>query len=276
MGLPPKLYKYQSFTTLNMKALKDQQIFFSRSADFNDPFDCSASAPKFPLSEKEYQEIYDSQLAHLSSARDKRELEAKYISNGKLNGQYRSEVASGIEAGIEGLKKTNRYNRGVACFSAKNNDLLMWAHYADGHRGFCLEFDTHYKPFNNALEVKYDSQLPTINLEMVLAEPITLETFRIMVATKYQSWAYEEEWRLIHEESQKLFGYEAQALTGVYLGAEIDFSHLEIIALILRGQNPDVQLYQGQLSPKMFQVNFTPRMYTPHIDIPNQPASSSE
>jgi hypothetical protein len=29
---------------------------------------------------------------------------------------------------------------GVACFSALPDDLLMWAHYADKHRGVCLKF----------------------------------------------------------------------------------------------------------------------------------------
>jgi hypothetical protein len=31
---------------------------------------------------------------------------------------------------------------GVCCFTTDNRNPLMWSHYADGHKGFCLEFDT--------------------------------------------------------------------------------------------------------------------------------------
>jgi hypothetical protein len=30
---------------------------------------------------------------------------------------------------------------GVVCLSEINNDILMWSHYADGHTGFCIEFE---------------------------------------------------------------------------------------------------------------------------------------
>ena len=31
--------------------------------------------------------------------------------------------------------------RGVLSFSKTSTDALLWAHYADGHRGLCLGFD---------------------------------------------------------------------------------------------------------------------------------------
>lgn len=31
--------------------------------------------------------------------------------------------------------------RHIACFSESNDSSLMWGHYADGHKGFCLEYD---------------------------------------------------------------------------------------------------------------------------------------
>ena len=30
---------------------------------------------------------------------------------------------------------------GILCFSEHCDDILMWSHYSDGHKGFCLEFD---------------------------------------------------------------------------------------------------------------------------------------
>lgn len=31
----------------------------------------------------------------------------------------------------------------VTCFSESNDDTLMWSHYAEGHTGFCVEYDFH-------------------------------------------------------------------------------------------------------------------------------------
>lgn len=38
---------------------------------------------------------------------------------------------------------------GVLCLSAVGNDNLMWYHYADGHRGFVIEFDSEQQEFRN-------------------------------------------------------------------------------------------------------------------------------
>ena len=29
----------------------------------------------------------------------------------------------------------------VACFSETKESILMWSHYADNHKGFCVEYD---------------------------------------------------------------------------------------------------------------------------------------
>jgi hypothetical protein len=38
---------------------------------------------------------------------------------------------------VEAAKRSAR----ISCFSETGDNLLMWAHYADGLRGFCVEFD---------------------------------------------------------------------------------------------------------------------------------------
>ena len=38
---------------------------------------------------------------------------------------------------IEGFRKREK----VCSFSAVNDSLLMWSHYGDNHRGFCIEYD---------------------------------------------------------------------------------------------------------------------------------------
>lgn len=84
---------------------------------------------------------------------------------------------------------------GFVCFSERMSSPVMWAHYADNHRGVCLEFDVTAE---NIFKVTYKSRK--------LFKGISLETYRNHVnhgnirevyGTKAKDWAYEKEWRLL-------------------------------------------------------------------------------
>lgn len=38
--------------------------------------------------------------------------------------------------------KNSVQNTGVICFSSSKNNILLWSHYANGHTGFAVGFDT--------------------------------------------------------------------------------------------------------------------------------------
>jgi hypothetical protein len=60
--------------------------------------------------------------------------------------------------------------------------------------------------------------------------------------------------------------YSASALTGVFFGPDIDRQSLEIVCLILKGQNPRVKLWEGRRSRDEFRVLFEEFTYTTHIE----------
>lgn len=65
---------------------------------------------------------------------------------------FRTVARKGFRKSVEAIAAKMQH-QGIACFSAKVDDLLMWSHYADGHRGFCLEFEGSYPPLSKALLV---------------------------------------------------------------------------------------------------------------------------
>lgn len=262
MSLPKKLYKYEAFNTYSITKLKNQQIYFRRPADLNDPFDCAISLKSTPLSQGDYQAIYD---RFYQEASDKLALQSKYITNGAINDKFKRDMDKGIIKAFEDRKRINLFERGVSCFSEKYDDILMWSHYADGHKGFCLEFDTKYEPFSKARKVEYAEEIPSINRVDAILDDIESD-FMKMITTKYCCWRYEKEWRIFHLESNKFYGYPGEALTGVYLGSEMNFAHLEIIALILQGQNPNIKMYKAIRDSTKFAVDFQEVAYTPHIE----------
>jgi hypothetical protein len=156
---------------------------------------------------------------------------------------------------------------GILCL-VKNRprDLLMWAHYADRHRGCVLEFDgTHDwfrgkqgsnpHPLMGVLhEVKYSSTRPKVSL---------LDLGKDDLLTKADCWGYEQEWRILlnlkdcttqtygEEEVDGMFQVPIEALTGVYLGVNIDSKDREQFLDQLPPGNP-VGLFQFSLDEQEF------------------------
>jgi len=152
-----------------------------------------------------------------------------------------------VISSLEKIRELKVYSKGVSCFSEIFDDLLMWAYYADGHRGFCLEFDTSYEPFSILHKVNYVSKAPKIDSNKIFTETSDHSGItEAYLATKYKDWAHEKEWRVIHMKKNFEFILKPNAVSGLYFGSEIDFVNFEIIALIVRSYNPHVKFYQMQ------------------------------
>jgi hypothetical protein len=125
----------------------------------------------------------------------------------------------------------------VCCFSKNMNEVLMWSHYADNHKGVCLEFEIDPKKYKGSLwEMKYDNKL-TILDKVELHEDGTLklniETTGKFLSTKFKNWAYEEELRItiIPEDSYKpgtMIDYLGN-LTSIFFGKKSSKDDIELV-----------------------------------------------
>lgn len=120
-------------------------------------------------------------------------------------------------------------------------NLLMWAHYADGHKGFCVEYDfsTEFrKQMVSFNRVRYD----TVDLSK---EKLSItEAF----ATKSKEWKYENEVRLISYNSEidgdfdTVFLDELSSIVAIYFGLKCSDERISIIKTLLKGRG--IKLYQ--------------------------------
>ncbi|MGF1711490.1 hypothetical protein L4C37_13075 [Vibrio kagoshimensis] len=62
--------------------------------------------------------------------------------------------------------------------------------------------------------------------------------------------------------SRDCITYPRESLTGVYFGPNITPDMIEIICLILQGQNPTVRFWRGKRSEVSFKVEFEEFFYT--------------
>jgi hypothetical protein len=79
---------------------------------------------------------------------------------------------------------------GIVCFSEDWLDPTLWSHYGDKHHGIALGFDVSELVL---LPVRYQSQRTTFPLAAIDSH---VDQF---LGTKYASWAYEREQRIMVE-----------------------------------------------------------------------------
>jgi hypothetical protein len=100
---------------------------------------------------------------------------------------------------------------GIACFSKVRDDILMWAHYADKHKGLCLEFDgsANCNFFGYAQPVGYGDFT-----HVPLGD--AMKSMERVILTKSKHWTYEQEYRIFRPEmaGQKV-EYPVELLTGI-------------------------------------------------------------
>ncbi len=272
--VPSRLYKYQPFNTQTLANLKQASIWFSAPINLNDPYDCAlAGVDPDKLSDSDFQAALDYVLRRRQIAP---KLKAEMCPDGTPTPQFRETLVNSLQDAFEWQRKIRREQRGIACFSEHFDDIMMWSHYADGHRGFCLEFDTLIMPFSTAKQVSYRDTFPSVPVNLLFADhaaghddsdnELLLDAF---VLTKAPCWSYEREWRVMHMEASKLYTYGYHALTGLYFGAAMPNEQKEIISLVLHGA--PTQFHEMLRDDRSFRLHSRPVTYTPYVYQPRQP-----
>ena len=164
----------------------------------------------------------------------------------------------GLEHALEGLNEKARelivQNWRILCLSTHNDLLLMWAHYADRHRGICLEFDAALPNMGEAFEVIYRDQRPVIDCRLL--RDFTTRTASALL-TKSSHWSYEQEYRILartgendteptlslRKTNSDYYDLMPGSLTGIIAGSRADFATIQAI---VREHKPSVNLYRAK------------------------------
>ena len=224
MRRPDFLYKYQTLTAYTLTSLTNNTVWLAKPKTFNDPFDCAIT-----LDSQRYKES----VIHAITVAMER---AK--PNG-LRPEHLQDVWPGDKEAFETFRGNLRnlfQEMGICSFSAIPNHMLMWSHYANHHRGFCVEYDCRKGTKLRALahKVRYKDAVPSLTAAD-FASPNNEDAIDIMWLTKAKCWSYEKEWRVMMNEGGK--NYQApSAVTTVIFGARMPESDRIMIAQALRHQ----------------------------------------
>jgi len=221
--IPKYLYKYQPSLDKDehgVTNLQNHQIYYPHPNEFDDPYDCALQIMR-DVSETDVNELWEKWKKgeiHTEHPYDK--YYSQYTTDGKPNEKFRNANIGTIKMILAREREKILTQWGISCFSANNDNLLMWAHYGSGHKGYCLEFDTSEPLFKNASPVTYPSteEIPSYSpVDILTGKENAVQR---MTLIKAPDWAYQEEWRIFCEKGDTVKNYEENCLTKVFFGAK--------------------------------------------------------
>lgn len=159
------------------------------------------------------------------------------------------------------LKHTEKI--GIYSLSKTFDDELLWAHYANSHKGFCIEYDLDilldtYKSNNiYSFPVIYRKEPPSVDIKDVIKSGDSDRIIHKMAGHKSLRWKYEEETRIVTEDYGEQ-SYDFRAVKSIYFGLRMTKEDKVEIMNRLKGRGIDY--YQIERIPKTYKFK---RIFVP-------------
>ncbi|MBO6169086.1 MAG: WbuC family cupin fold metalloprotein [Bacteroidales bacterium] len=260
--MPKSLYRYRACNDRSIDAFEKDIIYAVTADNYNDPYDtlvkCDIEGIKAFLRQvfsvetlaklKTYMAhgnsmpeeiVHSNPNVQWNQIRDKL-LEIEDVSNleGKID-EILLQVSTSIDILLPIISESAKRFSTYACFCESVDNMLMWSHYADSHRGFALEYDfrqTLSSPIENTilLPVVYSEDRLDVSAYMMWAflwvhgnrvsNPDTMAHIKVAL-NKSISWAYEKEWRMINSLPRNPFDQTSTAIeykpVAIYYGSKM-------------------------------------------------------
>lgn len=222
------VYKYRGGTfERDLESLKNNEFWASNTKQLNDP--CEGF-----ISIKDYQQ----QINNLKN----------------IFTQHRTNLTL-IEQSLKNIIDMKDTKLGILSLSKRYDDELLWAHYADSHNGFCIEYDlerlmSKQNPKHRFFDIQYSVQIPSLDFAEILDQNNPDTLIKIMLGFKSQRWEYENELRIITE-NQGLNTYDYRAVKAIYFGLKTPEDEIDQVMKTLQGRR--IKYFQMHLKPNSFE-----------------------
>ncbi|WP_052767513.1 DUF2971 domain-containing protein [Brachyspira hyodysenteriae] len=164
----------------------------------------------------------------------------------------------------------------VACLTTHNDNTLMWSHYADKHKGICIEYDISQLQNNNnnfiLKKIDYNSSMLLFDLknEILLDNDKSVKSIIDLFTVKSKEWEYEDEYRILFydEENKNPNGTLINLpIKSICFGVQTSKEDKELVYNIVKSinekrlnyNNDIIKLYQAELDDnELFKINIKP------------------
>ncbi|WP_319505800.1 DUF2971 domain-containing protein [Bacteroides graminisolvens] len=166
------------------------------------------------------------------------------------------------DVGIYSLSKPEEHE------TFPNNELL-WAHYSNSHKGFCIEYDLDILTENlsrdfdlsDKINVSYEDERPEVSETDSL-----LQVRKKVFGTKSLAWKYENEVRLVFSKGG-LKPVSEKAISAIYFGLNISLEDRRAIITGMPGRNID--FYQVERIENSYKLKVTKLLFDYSYEIVN-------
>lgn len=262
-----RLYKYRTDNIHTLDILQNSELYFSFVEEFNDPFDCRVRIV-------------------LPTNREQWETHARYhnIPENLAHPVIRflEAINYDTETIMQEYEKSHFRTITVCCLSEIRDNILMWSHYSNSHKGICIGFETVID--QNELCIRTDDPVLTRHInpvyhrvlpaDKVKYQTICPEPYDFLSSdhrhlseffkTKSVDWHYERERRIImpyRDINKRLIKFDKSALKEVILGckarSEFKQQTMKLIEDEYTSKGYNVDILQCYIDRDEYRLNIT-------------------
>lgn len=278
------MYLFKYFEPARLDVIKNGCIRLTQPLDFNDPFEFKPVISTI-ASQQEFDDILDENIdkgiekelfkysPEIRSLMPRNKIEAfvrSFIIDNK------SMIDNQLKQAAKKMSEIfhNKSNEliGVLCLAEMKDNLLMWSHYADSHKGFCIKFDASNEFFNRKRSEKdeFYHLRKVVYLEKRPNKMLTNMSGVDLLLHKSNVWAYEEEWRfcgVLKDADQiieskplniHLFKFPEKSVKEIILGVNSSKKLEQELRLILaeKSELSHVKLSKAKISEEQYSLEF--------------------
>jgi hypothetical protein len=290
----PHFFKFAT-TEAALKIIEGRSLKWSSATAFNDPFDHQAGF-SLDLEESHFAKLLtDSMLRVIfsnapisvgASARFTQMLLTLRLMRDRLQQNQIGrelydaslEVAKNIREGINDFNAAihaHLLHSRVLCVTEAVNNVVMWSHYADQHRGVAFQLGCIESLDNRLLAAKrieYTDKFIAFPSSTEYAQHLTGEKPIDMTAlvwkiafTKHLDWAYEREWRvhipLLNERPEddfSIYTEPSEVFQAMYIGCRMPQEQASVLISAARRALPNMALFRAMRANDSFNLRFVP------------------
>lgn len=245
------LYKYVAWNNYAKENLEESKLRYNTPEQFNDPFD---SFPRIELTSKERAGI-------VKICEEDDGVSEKFISD--MPDNLLLTIFNNMDK-----SSLNNTKYGVTCFSKKNDNILMWSHYANNHTGICLGFEIdENEQFNIQsgiremlipIEYSQDNKRPVFTFQ-----PNNPSYMDAVLKKKGKDWEYEDEYRIrVQSNGEVLFPtqlhYNPSSLQKIIFGANMSLKEFIQCQKIMKYRKQNIGMFVAVLNKDLYRLNIIP------------------
>lgn len=237
---PRYLYKYRTIKSA-VEFLKNSSIYFSNYKDFNDPFE-SACKKKLDFTPQQYYDAFlrwgVNPLAAIKKAED--------VRLGRIDGKEMLRQTTDIM--LNGFT--------YFCMAKEPDNILMWSHYADSHKGVCFKFDLLQDDvFLNTVPVDYNPEY--LEFDTLNGNPAPI------ITRKSPEWHYEHEYRTITTDIKGIHQINKDTLVEIVFGCRtLKRNRTRIRNLVRNNGFNSVSFSEAVVNPEAYKLDIQPYKFS--------------